>query len=157
MTDFFKTIVKDLNDDFTNVAADGAASSEYSGCIDSGSYILNACLTGSLYGGVPNNKITAFAGETTTGKTFFVLGIIQHFLSSNPDAGVFFFDTEAAVTKTMMETRGIDTSRVIISEPETIQQFRHTCLQILENYEKSSKRPPMMFVLDSLGQLSTTK
>ena len=160
MTDhFFKGLVKELNDENTNLADSGANSSEYSGCIDSGSYILNAALTGSLYGGVPNNKITAFAGESATGKTFFVLGIIRHFLHSNPNAGVFYFDTEAAVTRSMMEDRGIDTTRVVISEPETIQQFRHTALQVLDKYleDKNSEEHPMLFVLDSLGQLSTTK
>ena len=157
MSEFFRDIVKQLNDDNTNLATDGSNSSEYSGCIDSGSYILNAALTGSLYGGVPNNKITAFAGESSTGKTFFVLGIVQHFLDTNPDAGVFYFDTEAAVTRGMMEERGLDVSRVVISEPETIQQFRHNALQILDNYSTSKDKPPMMFVLDSLGQLSTTK
>jgi RecA/RadA recombinase len=153
---FFKGLVKDLNDENTNLADSGANSSEYSGCIDSGSYILNAALTGSLYGGVPNNKITAWAGESATGKTFFVLGIVRHFLHSNPNAGVFYFDTEAAVTKSMMEDRGIDTSRVVISEPETIQQFRHTALKVLDKYIEDPQQP-MMFVLDSLGQLSTTK
>jgi RecA/RadA recombinase len=157
MSDYFRDIVKKLNDTNTNIAADATNSSEYSGCIDSGSYILNAALTGSLYGGVPNNKITAFAGESATGKTFFVLGIIQHFLNSNPAAGVFYFDTEAAVTNSMMTDRGIDTARIVISEPDTIQQFRHTALQILDNYIEQSDPPPMMFVLDSLGQLSTTK
>ena len=58
-----------------------------------------------------------------------------------------------------MSTRGIDTKRVIISEPETIQKFRHTAIQIIDNYAKSNEkdRPPMMMVLDSLGQLSSTK
>ena len=157
MSDFFRDIVKELNDDNTNIATDGANSSEYSGCIDTGSYTLNAALTGSLYGGVPNNKITAFAGESATGKTFFVLGIVRHFLHSNPTGGIFYFDTEAAVTRSMMEDRGIDTSRVVISEPETIQQFRHNALQVLDKYLDGGEQPPMMFVLDSLGQLSTTK
>ena len=70
---------------------------------------------------------------------------------------MFYFDTEAAVTKEMMATRGIDTKRVIISEPETIQKFRHTVLQLVDNYAKEKDRPPMMMVLDSLGQLSSTK
>ena len=158
MTDhFFKGLVKELNDENTNLADSGANSSEYSGCIDTGSYTLNAALTGSLYGGVPNNKITAFAGESATGKTFFVLGIVRHFLHSNPTGGVFYFDTEAAVTRSMMEDRGIDTTRVVISEPETIQQFRHNALQVLDKYLDGGEQPPMMFVLDSLGQLSTTK
>ncbi len=159
MSDFFRNIVNELKDDNTTMAEDGLNSSEFSGTIDTGSYILNAALSGSIYGGIPNNKITAFAGESATGKTFFAMGIVKRFLDDNPEGAVFYFDTEAAVTKSMMETRGIDVKRVIISEPETIQKFRHTILQIIDNYSKTAenKRPPMMMVLDSLGQLSTTK
>jgi len=159
MTDFFRNLVEDLKDQDTVIAADGTGSAEFTGTINTGSYILNAALSGSLYGGVPNNKITAFAGESATGKTFFVLGIVQQFLADNPDAGVVYYDTEAAVTKEMMEARGIDTRRVIIAEPDTIQKFRHHALKVIETYEQTSfdKRPPMMMVLDSLGLLSTTK
>ena len=157
MSDFFRNIVKELNDENTSIADDGISSSQFSGCVDTGSYILNAALSGSLYGGVPNNKITAFAGESATGKTFFVLSVVKRFLDDNLDGAVFYFDTEAAVTKEMMESRGIDTKRVIISEPDSIQKFRHTSLQILDNYTKSKERTPMMMVIDSLGQMSTTK
>ena len=121
--------------------------------------MLNALLSGSLKGGIPNNKITAFAGESATGKTYFVLGIIKTFLDNDPEAGVMFYDTEAAVTKKMMEERGIDTSRVIISEPQTIQEFRTHALKSIDLFQQTpeDKRPPFMFCLDSLGLLSTTK
>ena len=157
MTDFFRNIVKDLNDENTHVAADGLGSSEFSDTIDTGSYIFNAALSGSIFGGAPNNKVLALAGESATGKTFFALGMVRRFLSDNPNGAVFYFDTEAAVTKSMMEERGIDSQRVIVSEPDTIQKFRHTALQILERYADADERPPMLMVLDSLGQLSTTK
>jgi RecA/RadA recombinase len=159
MGNFFTDLVEQLKDEDTKILADGDASAEFSGSIDTGSYALNALLSGSIYGGVPNNKVTAFAGESSTGKTFFVLGIVKQFLDANPDAGVIYFDTEAAVTKSMMETRGVDTKRVVISEPDTIQKFRHTALQIIEKYssQPEAKRKPMMMVLDSLGQLSSTK
>jgi len=159
MTDFFRNIVKELNDENTHVAADGLGSSEFSDTIDTGSYIFNAALSGSIFGGAPNNKVLALAGESATGKTFFALGMVRRFLSDNPTGAVFYFDTEAAVTKSMMEERGIDAERVIVSEPDTIQKFRHTAIQILDNYAKADAddRPPMLMVLDSLGQLSTTK
>lgn len=159
MSNFFNNLVDELKDEDTKILSEGGASAEYTGCIDTGSYALNAVLSGSIYGGVPNNKVTAFAGESATGKTFFVLGIVKQFLDSNPTGGVIYFDTEAAVTKGMMEDRGIDTSRVVISEPDTIQKFRHTSLKIIENYsaQKESKREPMIMILDSLGQLSSTK
>jgi RecA/RadA recombinase len=159
MGNFFSDLVEQLKDEDTTILADGTASAEYSGCIDTGSYALNAVLSGSIYGGVPNNKVTAFAGESSTGKTFFVLGIVKQFLDANPEGGVIYFDTEAAVTKGMMESRGVDTKRVVISEPDTIQKFRHTALQIIDKYsaQPEAKRKPMMMVLDSLGQLSSTK
>ena len=120
MSDFFRNLVEDIKDADTVIAADGTGSAEFTGTIDTGSYILNAALSGSLYGGAPNNKITAFAGESATGKTFFVLGVVMQFLKDNPEGGVVYYDTEAAVTKEMMESRGIDTRRVIIAEPDTI-------------------------------------
>ncbi len=157
--DFIKNIIKELGDVDTHLADDGLHSSEYSGAIDTGSYILNAVLTGSIYGGVPNNKITAFAGESATGKTFFVLGIAKKFLDDNPDAAIFYYDTEAAVTKQMMLDRGIDTKRVIIVETDTIQNFRTHAIKVLDNYSKIEKenRPPMLLILDSFGMLSSTK
>jgi RecA/RadA recombinase len=159
MNNFFNNFVEDLKDEDTTLASAGQAASEFSGTIDTGSYLLNALLSGSIYGGIPNNKITAFAGESATGKTFFVMGCLKAFLDQNPDAGVMYYDTEAAVTKDMMEQRGIDTNRVMISEPQTIQEFRHKALKAIELYEQTpkDKRPPFMFVLDSLGLLSTTK
>ncbi len=157
--DFLSDLVKKLDDEHTTIAAEGKSSAEFSGTIDTGSYILNAALSGSLYGGVPNNKITAFAGEAATGKTFFVLGVMSQFLKTNPDGGVIYFDTESAVTNEMMQQRGIDTQRVVKSEPESIQRFRHTSLQVLDNYleQPLDERRPFLMVLDSLGQLSSSK
>ena len=156
---FFRSIVEELKDEDTSIAADGTGSAEFGGFIDTGSYILNAVLSGSLYGGVPDNKVTAFAGESATGKTYFVLGVVRAFLEQNPTGGVVYYDTEAAVTKQMMESRGIDTKRIIIAEMDTIQKFRTHALRMIEAYDKQpkDKRPPMMMVLDSLGLLSTTK
>ena len=159
MNEFLTDLVKELDDEHTTIAAEGKSSAEFSGTIDTGSHILNAVLSGSLWGGVPNNKITVFAGESATGKTFFVLGVVKQFLESNKNGVVIYFDTESAVTNDMMKHRGIDTTRVIKSEPESIQKFRHVALNGIDHYINQDKkeRPPMMMVLDSLGQLSSTK
>ena len=156
---FFRNLVEDMKDDDSSIMGDGLGAAEYSGAIDSGSYMLNAVLSGSIFGGVPNNKVTAFAGESATGKTFFVLGVAKQFLEDNPTGGIVYYDTEAAVTKEMMEERGVDTSRVIISQPDTIQKFRTHALKTIDMYQKTPKesRPPMLFILDSLGLLSTEK
>ena len=59
MKNYFKDLVEQLRDEDTSIAEDGAGSAEFTGSIDSGSYSLNAALSGSIFGGVPNNKITA--------------------------------------------------------------------------------------------------
>lgn len=155
---FFRTLIKDLPA-MTTVASDGISSSEFDGYVDTGSYVLNAALSGSLFSGMPNNKITVFAGDPATGKTFFVLGVIKQWLEDNPNGGVIYFDTESAVTNKMLSERGIDLTRVVKSEPETIEQFRQTALQILDRYSETPEksRQPMLMVLDSLGNLSSQK
>lgn len=157
--DFFRSFVSDLGDADTAVAADGTASSEFSGWIDTGSYILNAAIGGSLFHGFPNNKGIIFAGDPATGKTFFALGIVKRFLDSDPKARVFYFDTESAVTLKMFNARGIDTTRVAISEPESIETFRNKCLQLLKAYQDipQADRFPLLIVLDSLSALPSEK
>ena len=83
----------------------------------------------------------------------------KQFLEDNPEAAVIYFESESAITKDMIEERGIDSSRVVIVPVVTVQEFRHQAINILDRYLETdeSERPPMMFVLDSLGMLSTTK
>ena len=81
------------------------------GYIDTGSFILNALLSGSIHKGLPINKITAFAGESATGKTFFLLGLCKQFLTDNPGGGVLYFESESALTPEMLEEKSIEKSR----------------------------------------------
>ena len=159
MNSFLQDIVKESKNEFAGVVADGVEAGDVSTFIDSGSYIFNALLSGSLYGGLPANKITAIAGESATGKTFFALGLCKSFLDANPDAGVVYFETESALTKDMIEERGIDGRRIVMMPVTTVQEFRTEAIRIVDKYmeQKEEDRQPLMFVLDSLGMLSTTK
>ncbi len=154
--DFLKDVIKEIGDDYATVA-DKIDDTERT--VDTGSYILNALISGSVFGGVSGNKITAIAGETSTGKTYFSLAIVKNFLDKHPDGGVMYFDTESAITKGLLESRAIDLERVGIINVVTIEQFRNRALTVIDKYlgldEKDRK--PMMFVLDSLGMLSTEK
>jgi len=155
---FFKSVVKNLPAS-ASIAIEGKSSSEFDGYIDTGSYTLNAALSGTLFGGMPNNKITAFAGDPATGKTFFALSIIKTWLKNNPEGGVVYFDTESAVTNAMLEAQGIPLDRVLKVEPATIEEFRQSAVKILKDYEEedAKTRPPMVMVLDSLGNMSSSK
>ena len=156
---FIKDLVKASGNEYANIVAEGVSAGDVDSFVDTGSYIFNALLSGSLYGGLPANKITAIAGESATGKTFFALGMCKQFLEDNPDSAVIYFESESAITKEMIEERGIDSNRMIIVPVVTVQEFRQQAISILDKYLETdeSKRPPMMFCLDSLGMLSTTK
>jgi len=154
--DFLKDVIKEIGDDYATVAN---KIDDTERTVDTGSYILNALVSGSVFGGVSGNKITAIAGETSTGKTYFSLAIVKNFLDKHPDGGVMYFDTESAITKGLLESRGIDLERVGIINVVTIEQFRNRALTVVDKYLglEESDRKPMMFVLDSLGMLSTEK
>jgi len=156
---FLQDVAKEIKNEYAGLVSDGVAAGDTSGFIDTGSYIFNALVSGSIYGGVPGNKITAIAGEASTGKTFFCLGIVQHFLDSNPDAGIIYFESESAISRQMIEDRGIASNRMMIVPVATIEQFRTQSCKILDKYmeQKEEDRKPLMFVLDSLGMLSTEK
>jgi RecA/RadA recombinase len=154
--DFLKDIVKEIGDDYTKLASDIDETETY---VDTGSYIFNALVSGSIFGGVSGNKITAIAGESSTGKTFFSLAVVKNFLDTHPDGYCLYFDTEAAITKSLLESRGVDTSRTVVVNVVTIEEFRSKALKAVDMYLKKpvDERKPCMFVLDSLGMLSTEK
>jgi RecA/RadA recombinase len=154
---YLKNLIKTTGNEFASIVKDGVQAADVSGYIDTGSYIFNALLSGSIYDGLPNNKITALAGESATGKTYFALGMCKQFLDDNPDSAVLYFESESAITKNMIEERGIDSSRIVIVPVTTVQEFRTQSIKILDQYIKDKSDMKMLFVLDSLGMLSTTK
>jgi len=159
MSNFLKDIIKETGNEYAALVSEGIDSADVTNFIDTGSYSFNALLSGSIYGGMPGNKITAIAGEAATGKTFFALGICKHFLDTDKDAGVIYFESESAISKEMIESRGVDSKRMVIVPVATVQEFRNQSIKILDKYisQPESSRKPLMFVLDSLGMLSTTK
>lgn len=327
---FFKDILKTLKDEDTNLADEGAGSGEFTGFINTGAYALNALLSGSIYDGMPNNKRTMFAGESSTGKcargtetirvysdastirriaiwldenkeekyaykweetfdvrsidltyrelyefvvgsggiddkpypvdldlsvktpdgsyapiqevirkkptevlriettngryfecsvnhlfshegkavaaknavvidtvsgpdlveakhklgvehvydiqipdphwyvspngiihhnTFFALSIVKELLDADPRSGVVYYDSESAINKQMLVERGIDPTRVIIVDIDTVQKLRTHILRFVRAYtaQPEKTRPQMAIVIDSLGNLSTSK
>ena len=154
--DFLKDIVKEIGDDYTQLASDISDSEQY---IDTGSLVFNGLVSGSIFGGVSSNRITAIAGESSTGKTFFSLAVAKNFLDTNPDAYVLYFDTESSINRSLLDSRGIDTKRFVVVNVVTIEEFRTKALKAVDKYLQMpiDERKPCMFVLDSLGMLSTVK
>jgi RecA/RadA recombinase len=159
MSDFLKDIIKTTGNEYAALVSDGVEAGDVESFIDTGSYVFNALLSGSIYGGLPSNKITALAGESATGKTYFLMGIVKNFLDANPDSGVVYFESESAITKNMVTDRGIDPDRMVMVPVTTVQEFRTQALKVLDRYMQQDVdiRRPLFLCLDSLGMLSTSK
>ena len=159
MSDFLKSVIKEVGNEYASLVTDGVEAGDVDSYIDTGSYIFNALLSGTIHGGLPANKITALAGESATGKTYFLMGMVKNFLDTNPDAGVIYFESESALTKELIVNRGIDPNRMVIMPVTTVQEFRTQAIKVLDTYlvQDESERKPLFLCLDSLGMLSTTK
>ena len=159
MSDFLRDVIKNAGNEYAAIVDDGVEAGDVDSFIDTGSYIFNGLLSGSIYGGLPSNKITAIAGESATGKTYFLMGIVKNFLDADPDAGVIYFESESAITKNMVVDRGIDPKRMVIFPVTTVQEFRTQAIRVIDDYmaQNESDRKPLFLCLDSLGMLSTTK
>lgn len=159
MSDLLNNFIKMSGNKYASIVSDGLEGSDVAGFADTGCYILNGLLAASIFKGMPNNKITAFAGESSTGKTYIALGIVSKFLKDNSEAVVLYFDSEQAVTSDMFKDRGIDPRRIAVFPVSTVEEFRHQVITILDKYLALPKadQKPTFIVLDSLGMLSTSK
>ena len=155
MSDFLDDLINISGNEYASKVSDGMLG-KVNDYIDTGSYILNALLSGSIHRGLPSNKITAFAGESATGKTFFILGIVKQFLIDNPTGGVLYFESESALTPEMIEERKIDSTRFIQLPVATIQDFAQQASRVVDKHIENSEAP-LLLCLDSLGMLSTAK
>jgi RecA/RadA recombinase len=155
--DLLANLISISGNKFADIAENGIESGDITSFIDTGSLALNAMLSGSILDGAPDNKIIVLAGEEATGKSFFVLSMVQTFLQTRTKGIVVLFETEGGLTKNMLVDRGMDTKRIAETVEETNTQAVKMIDYYLDQTEKYRKDNPMIMVLDSLGMLSTLK
>lgn len=128
---------------------------------DSGVSTLNLVLSDAdIYKGLVDGKRYVFAGENSVAKTLITLQVVASFLKNNPDARVFYFESESAVLSQHLDEVGIDKSRILITPVSFIEDFRTQALNALDKMieKKESKEGcsrKYMICLDSLGMLSS--
>ena len=154
----------DLNKEMSKISEygetlDKSTISEIDHYIPTGNFHLNACLTGSLFGGYPNNRAVALAGPSGTGKTYLILNAIKQ--AQKQGYSIVFYDSENAVDKSLVEKFGIDPKTFRYEPCNTVQEFRSSVTAItdvlIEQKKKGIKLPKIMVVLDSAGNLATQK
>lgn len=120
--------------------------------ISTGSYILNAGLSGSLFGGCPAGRVLTFAGSPGSGKTFLALSICRE--AQKKGYTPIYMDSEGSIDKAFVERLGIDTKNFIIMQVNTISEVSTFISNLLLKINKDQK---IILVLDSLGNLTSDK
>jgi RecA/RadA recombinase len=158
LSKFLTSFLANKKNQFTKVASEGVFG-EPTAYYDTGVYLLNAQVSGDIFRGVPNSGTILVSGVSSSGKTIIIVESIALFLQTYPDGIVHLFLSENAQTADRLEKRGIDLSRLIISPVPTVEDWRTESVDFLDQLAKTpaKDRPPVMMVLDSLGQLSTRK
>jgi len=159
-----KTSFNELNDILSKLSPDGAIieDSIYAKIdewIPTGSYILNAALSGSLFGGMPNRRSLMFAGLEGTGKTYLACSIVRN--GQSLDYFPIYYDTEGSIDIDFVKRLGIDTSKFRHEPVGTVEEFTTLAANLIETLQELKRNgktaPKIMVVLDSLGSLSSTK
>lgn len=127
--------------------------------ISTGSYILNACVSGSLFKGVPNRRIVTFVGEEGTGKTFLALSVCRE--AQKKGYTPIYIDTEASIDPDFVIRLGVDPNKMMVKAINTIQELTQFIAQLisqLEEHQANGKEvPKIILVIDSIGNLSSEK
>ena len=121
--------------------------------IDTGSLVLNAQISGSLYGGIPDGRIVQFAGASQTGKSFFVQKIIAN--AQKAGKTVVIFDSENAIDQESAKGFGIDTTKIKYVPALTVENTRNAIKKFLTKVKEAGADGKFLIVIDSIGNLES--
>ena len=126
--------------------------------ISTGNKALNYLVSGDFNKGVPLGKVTVFAGESGSGKSYFCAGNI---VKEAQKQGIFvvLVDSENALDETWLQALEVDTDekKLLKLNMSMIDDVAKTVSTFMSDYRDmvEEDRPKVLFVIDSLGMLLT--
>ena len=126
--------------------------------ISTGNKALNYLVSGDFNKGVPLGKVTVFAGESGSGKSYFCAGNI---VKEAQKQGIFvvLVDSENALDETWLQALDVDTDekKLLKLNMSMIDDVAKTVSTFMSDYRDMAEedRPKVLFVIDSLGMLLT--
>jgi recombination protein RecA len=124
--------------------------------VSTGNFALNFLISGDFRKGVPLGKVTVFAGESGSGKSYICSGnIVKH--AQEQGIYVILIDSENALDETWLQALGVDTSdqKLLKLNMAMIDDVAKTISTFMKDYKATpeEERPKVLFVVDSLGML----
>lgn len=123
--------------------------------IDTGSYALNAIISGSLFGGVPMGRLTGFIGPESCGKTLMCNKIMAN--AQKKGMHIAYFDTEGALDEATATRLGCDASKIKHAPTEITEDCRNQIVKLLESIVELKMQGKVLVVIDSVGNLITSQ
>ena len=126
--------------------------------VSTGNYALNYLISGDFNKGVPLGKVTVFAGESGSGKSYICSGnIAKH--AQQQGIFVVLIDSENALDEDWLKALGVDTSesKLLKLNMAMIDDVAKTISEFMKSYKTmdAADRPRVLFIIDSLGMLLT--
>ena len=125
-----------------------------------GNLALNKSLSGSYLRGIPIGRITVFAGESGSGKSFLCGNAIRE--AQKDGAFILILDSENAMDQRFLHDLGVNTDEdaLMYVGVVTIQDVTAVLSDFITGYEKEYGRdnldaPKVMIIIDSLDMLLT--
>jgi recombination protein RecA len=124
--------------------------------ISTGNYALNYLISGDFKKGVPLGKVTVFAGESGSGKSYICSG---NLVKNAQEQGIYvvLIDSENALDESWLHALGVDTSedKLLKLNMAMIDDVAKTISTFMKDYKAMAEdeRPKVLFVVDSLGML----
>ena len=130
--------------------------------ISTGNHTLDYLISGDFNGGIPLGKVSVFAGESGSGKSFICSGNI---VKNAQDQGcqVVLFDSENALDEEWLQALDVDTSpdKLLKISVSMIDDVAKAISEFLKDYKANygdleyDEMPKLVFIVDSLGMLLT--
>lgn len=121
--------------------------------IDTGSMVLNALISGSLYGGVPQGRVVQFAGPSQTFKSGFILKILAN--AQKKGLNVIIFDTENAIDPESAAAQGLDISKVKYFPSQSIEATRNSIYKLQQKIKEKGLEGKFIIAIDSIANLQS--
>jgi recombination protein RecA len=126
--------------------------------ISTGNHALNYLISGDFNKGVPLGKVTVFAGESGSGKSFICSGnLVRH--AQQQGIFVVLVDTENALDEAWLHALGVSTDedKLLKLNMAMIDDVGKTISEFMKSYKvmPETDRPKVLFIIDSLGMLLT--
>ena len=126
--------------------------------ISTGNHALNYLISGDFNKGVPLGKVTVFAGESGSGKSYICSGnLVRH--AQQQGIFVVLVDTENALDEDWLKALGVDTdeSKLLKLNMAMIDDVAKTISEFMKSYKTlpQDDKPKVLFIIDSLGMLLT--